>query len=119
MLGRELPKDRAGRSLTPKSGFAFVIIKELVVGTSGEGKRDQPWTDDTAREKLGVSRGLWNLRDKGRWFLSGGSAWRQLHLRDREKRCREEIPEGNEPRPAQNWERSGHLQGKAPMLIMS
>lgn len=38
MLGGELPKDRAGRSLTPKSGFAFVIIKELVVGTEWGGQ---------------------------------------------------------------------------------
>ena len=40
MLGEELPKDRAGRSLTPKSGFAFVvIIKELVVGTEWGGQQ--------------------------------------------------------------------------------
>lgn len=53
LLGGELPKYRAGRSLTPKSGFAFVvIIKELVVGTEWGGQERPALTDDKAREKL-------------------------------------------------------------------
>ena len=45
MLGEELPKDKAGRSLTLKSGFAFVvIIKELVVGTEW-GEQERPTLD--------------------------------------------------------------------------
>lgn len=45
VLGEELPKDKAGRSLTLKSGFAFVvIIKELVVGTEW-GEQERPTLD--------------------------------------------------------------------------
>lgn len=37
----------------------------------------------------------------------------------RQKESERRFQRGSDPRPAQNWERSGHLQGKAPVLTMS
>lgn len=60
------------------------------------------------------------LREQGKWFLSGGVSLKTTAFEgQRQKDAERRFQRGSEPRPAQNWERSGHLQGKAPVLTMS
>lgn len=65
-----------------------------------------------------IARGLWKTGDWGVICL-GISLDTTVSEGHRHKDMERRFQRGNEPKPAQIWERSGHLLGKAAILTMS